>query len=120
MLVFCAFRSCSAQHLGNDPIKQEGQYVHDLFTEEALGFIRENKDRPFFCYLPVTPPHGIFDIPEDDPAWALYKDKDSGPHDLEAITALAERFGGPPPDGEANHYVADLGVFRVKWERLGG
>ena len=27
------------------------------------------------CYLPVTPPHGLFDIPETDPAWAIYKDK---------------------------------------------
>ena len=40
-----------------------------------MKFIRENKDRPFFCYLPITPPHGIFDIPDDDPAWALYKDE---------------------------------------------
>lgn len=31
--------------------------------------------RPFFCYCPWTPPHSDLDIPEDDPAWALYKDK---------------------------------------------
>ena len=41
--------------------------------EEALKFIRENKDKPFFCYLPVTPPHGMYDIPKDDPAWRRYK-----------------------------------------------
>ncbi len=31
--------------------------------------------RPFFAYLPYTPPHGLFDIPDEDPAWSLYKDK---------------------------------------------
>jgi len=50
-------------------------YSHYVIMDEALTFIRANKDRPFFCYLPITPPHGLFDIPDDDPSWALYKDK---------------------------------------------
>ena len=40
-----------------------------------LKFIKDNKDRPFFCYAPWTPPHGKFEMPETDPAAALYKDK---------------------------------------------
>jgi len=32
-------------------------YSHDLFTEEALHFIEENKKNPFFLYLPYTIPH---------------------------------------------------------------
>ena len=36
---------------------QRVTYSHDLFVNEALGFIRENKDKPFFLYLPVTIPH---------------------------------------------------------------
>jgi arylsulfatase A-like enzyme len=44
--------------------------------EEGLEFIRANKDRPFFCYLPITPPHGMYDIPAGDPAWELYRDDD--------------------------------------------
>ena len=51
-------------------------YSHYVIVEEAKKFIRANKDKPFFCYMPVTPPHGIFDIPDDDPAWQIYKDKD--------------------------------------------
>lgn len=50
-------------------------YSHYVIFDEALKFIRENQERPFFCYLPITPPHGIFDIPDSDPAWAIYKDK---------------------------------------------
>ena len=49
-------------------------YSHYEIMKEGLNFIRENKDRPFFCYLPITPPHGIFDIPADDPAFDLYKE----------------------------------------------
>jgi arylsulfatase A-like enzyme len=49
-------------------------YSHYVIMDEALKFIRANKDRRFFCYLPITPPHGMYDIPEDDPAWKLYKD----------------------------------------------
>jgi len=52
-------------------------YSHYVILDEAVRFIRANaaQAKPFFCYLPVTPPHGLFDIPDSDPAWALYKDK---------------------------------------------
>lgn len=60
---------------GNHGLSSGETYSHYVIFEEAKRFIRANRDRPFFCYLPVTPPHGIFDIPEEDPAWALYKDK---------------------------------------------
>jgi len=49
-------------------------YSHYPIIEAGLEFIRKNKDQPFFAYFPVTPPHGMFDIPADDPAWELYKD----------------------------------------------
>lgn len=42
---------------------------------ESLNFIQHNKDRPFFCYLPWTPPHGIWGIDKDDPSWQIFKDK---------------------------------------------
>lgn len=41
------------------------QYAHDLIMERALAFIRSNKDRPFFCYLPVTIPHTELLVPDD-------------------------------------------------------
>jgi len=60
---------------GNEGGRSGQTYSHYVIMDAAKEFIRANKDRPFFCYLPVTPPHGMFDIPEDDPAWALYKDE---------------------------------------------
>ncbi|MGI9239673.1 MAG: arylsulfatase [Verrucomicrobiales bacterium] len=43
--------------------------------KESVQFIRENRDKPFFCYLPWTPPHGLWGIDDDDPSWKLFKDK---------------------------------------------
>ncbi len=41
-------------------------YTHDLFTEKALGFINDNKNRPFFLYVSYTIPH-FSDYPQDSP-----------------------------------------------------
>ncbi|MCK5271739.1 MAG: arylsulfatase [Sedimentisphaerales bacterium] len=60
---------------GNTGDYEEGkQFSHYLIYEEAVKFIKANKSRPFFCYLPWTPPHGYWGFPKDDPSWALYKD----------------------------------------------
>ena len=50
------------------------EYVPYLLMERADQFIRKHVDRPFFCYLPLTVPHGHFHIPEDDPAAQSVKD----------------------------------------------
>lgn len=50
-------------------------YSHYTIYSNAVRFIQANKDRPFFVFLPFTPPHGNFEIPDGDPAWALYQDK---------------------------------------------
>ena len=60
---------------GNKGGRSGQTYSHYVIFDEAKKFIRASKDRPFFCYLPVTPPHGMHDIPHDDPAWTLYKDE---------------------------------------------
>ena len=62
--------------MGNKGMSTGETYSHYVIVDRAMDFIRENKDKPFFCYMPITPPHGIFDIPDSDPAWATYKDKD--------------------------------------------
>jgi arylsulfatase A-like enzyme len=51
------------------------QFSQYLIFDESIKFIRENKDRPFFCYCAWTPPHGRWGIPENDPDWLKFKDK---------------------------------------------
>ena len=40
-------------------------YSATLIMDEALQFIRSNKDRPFFAFLPVTIPHAAMHAPEE-------------------------------------------------------
>jgi len=40
-------------------------YSHDLIEKEALDFIRTNREKPFFCFLPVTIPHAAMQVPEE-------------------------------------------------------
>ena len=53
----------------NDPASYErysgAQYAHDLLTDEALEFVRRERDQPFFLYLPYTIPHVALQVPED-------------------------------------------------------
>jgi len=68
-------RNSEEVELAGNPGGRTGQtYSHYAIMDDALKFIRANRDRPFFCYLPITPPHGMYDIPADDPAWDLYRD----------------------------------------------
>jgi len=61
---------------GNTGALYEGEtFSHQLIFEETMKFIRDTKDEPFFCYCPWTPPHGVWGLPEDDPSWQRYKDK---------------------------------------------
>jgi arylsulfatase A len=41
------------------------EYSHDLIVDEALGFVRSNRDRPFFLYLPFTIPHVALQVQAD-------------------------------------------------------
>ena len=39
-------------------------YCTDVWFDSAMSFIEQNKDRPFFCYLPTNAPHGPFLVSE--------------------------------------------------------
>ena len=45
------------------PEKQAG-YCMDIYTQAALRFIEENRERPFFAYLATNLPHGPLEVPE--------------------------------------------------------
>jgi arylsulfatase A-like enzyme len=39
-------------------------YCTDIFTDAALQFIEQNKDRPFFCYVAYNAPHTPLEVDE--------------------------------------------------------
>ena len=55
-----------SMYRGNSPTTEDkGIYCTYLFQREAARFIRENRHRPFFLYLPFNAPHGASNL---DPA----------------------------------------------------
>lgn len=78
------------------------QYSHDLIEAEALRFIRDHQDRPFFLYVPFTIPHLALQVPEDSLAeyrgqWAdpPYDGKNGylpHPHPRAAYAAMVTRM----------------------------
>jgi len=78
-------------------------FSQQLIHDEAMKFIRKNKDRPFFCYLPYVLPHGLWGMPDDDPSWLMYKDmklggkgqrRASDPNMYAAMIHMADRYMG--------------------------
>ena len=52
-----------SMYLDNEPTTEDrGTYATDLFRREALRFIRESRDRPFFLYLPFNAPHSASNL----------------------------------------------------------
>ncbi|MBT3199274.1 MAG: arylsulfatase [Phycisphaerales bacterium] len=87
---------------GNTGNPHKGKHFsQQLIHNEAMKFIRANKDQPFFCYLPYVLPHGHWGMPEDDPSWLMYKDmklggkgqrRPSDPNMYAAMIHMADRY----------------------------
>ena len=45
---------------------QDAGYTEDFIVQHALEFIRENKDRPFFCYVPFHIVHAPLQAKDED------------------------------------------------------
>ncbi|TZF82824.1 arylsulfatase [Pedobacter sp. BS3] len=57
------------------------EYAPDVMTLKAKEFIKTNKDKPFFLYLPYTIPHVSLQIPPGSKAYKMYEGKfDSIPY----------------------------------------
>ncbi len=54
---------------GDDPASyarfRGDDYAPDLITEQALAFVRDHADEPFFLYWPTPVPHLALQVPED-------------------------------------------------------
>ena len=44
---------------------KEGEYLTDRLTDEAIRFVRDNRERPFFLYLPYYSVHTPLQAPRD-------------------------------------------------------
>lgn len=63
---------------------QDDGYTDDLVTRYAIDFIRENRERPFFCYIPFHIAHAPLQAKENDLAVI-------DPHSAAQLPAASER-----------------------------
>lgn len=83
--------------------KEENDYSHDLMTEEALKFVRENSKTPFFLYLAYTIPHTRYQVPD----LAQYKDRD-WPDSMKIHAAMTSRMDRDI--GSLRRFLEELGI----------
>lgn len=70
------WKNTDTLHLSGNENGGRAVYIHDLFTEATLDFIKRKKAGPFFLYLPYTLPHDKYEIPDlgqyaDSTHWTL-------------------------------------------------
>ena len=88
-------------------------YSHDLFAEEALSWIRQNKDNPFFLYLPLTIPHAnnegsrMFGDGAEVPDYGIY-DKTDWPKQDKGQAAMITRM-----DKDVGRILDLLGKLKI-------
>lgn len=94
----------TGDHWGNDyfddtyfvngvPTNFQG-YCTDVFFREAMRFITEHRDEPFFCYIAPNAPHGPWNVePEYSEMYRGLTDNDSRERFYGMITNIDENFG---------------------------
>jgi len=56
-------------------LTKQTQYAPELIQKQAMTFMNQHKNSPFFMYLAYTLPHAALQLPDEDPAFEYYKKK---------------------------------------------
>jgi arylsulfatase A-like enzyme len=78
-------------------------YTHDLFTKEALEFIKENREGPFFLFLAYALPHAKLQVPD----LGEYANKD-WPEAMKKYAAMVSRLDRDV--GRVKNLIDELGL----------
>ena len=93
-------------------------YTHDLYVEESRDFIIENKDKPFFLYMPLTIPHAnnegarMTGDGAEVPDYGIYTDRD-WPNPDKGQAAMITRM-----DGDVGRILDLLGELEIAKKTL--
>lgn len=97
---------------------KENDYITDVFTDHAVGFIERHAAEPFMLYLPYTAPHEpLHGKPED--LKKLFPEVFADRSDASIIAEVnGSKYRGISDNMKAYHYAAmvynmDLGIGRI-------
>ncbi len=77
--------------LGNEAVERDG-YTTDLISDDAIAFIREHRDRPFFLFIAHAAPHFPWQGPEDRAKPVRPRDKSWQSGDRPTYVAMLEHM----------------------------
>ena len=106
----------TVEHNG-EAVPFEG-YINDAFTEKAIGFIKENRDEPFLCYVAYNTPHSPFQVPDKwyekfagvDPAMRNRDPEKENLDETRCVLAMCENLDWNV--GRLTACIEDLGLDR--------
>lgn len=84
--------------------ESDNDYSHDLMTDEAMGWITENKEKPMFLYLAYCIPHTKWQVPE----LGEYADKDWPKERFKIQAAMVSRMDRDI--GRIKRLLEELGI----------
>ncbi len=95
-------RNSRIEHNGKPLTEPDPAYTTDLFADRAIAFIKANRDRPLFCYVPFNAVHGPLrreEAPRDSalPQWLAYYEARGVPQprrDYNAVMTHADSRAG--------------------------
>jgi arylsulfatase A-like enzyme len=99
------------------PLELEG-HTTDVFVDEAIKFIQANKDRPFFCYVPLNAVHGPLRNNERDrnsgkTDWLAYYEQQDVPEPRRDYCAVMSHA-----DQRVGHILDTLRELRLETRTL--
>lgn len=103
-----------SMYRNNQPTEADkGTYCTNLFQREALRFLRQNRDRPFFLYVPFNAPHSASNLDPDIRSAPQAPEKYQAMYpDLHDGTVSRVRDGKPlevaTPEARRLRYVASV------------
>ena len=71
-------------------VRADGRYLTDVFTEEAVAFVKRHRNEPFFLHLTYNAPHRPLQAPEED--LKLFTDREKFTTGVSRIYAMIRRM----------------------------
>ena len=85
-----------SMYRNNEPTTEDrGTYATELFRREAVRFVKQNRDQPFFLYLPFNAPHGASNLDRNDDI-------------VPAPQEYMQLYDGQDPNSDRTKYMAAI------------